>query len=84
MRRAAAEALGRIGEAPARWSRSIAVLKDPNEPMRRAAAEALGKIGTPAVEPLIAVLKDPNDGFRRAAAEALWIGDARAVATDAG
>jgi HEAT repeat protein len=70
VRRAAAEALGRLGDARA-VEPLIARLGDDNWNVRRAAAEALVKIGAPAVEPLIARLSDADGSVRRAAAEAL-------------
>ncbi|MCP4536735.1 MAG: hypothetical protein GY832_06275 [Chloroflexi bacterium] len=80
VRRAAAEALGKVGDARAVKS-LIAALNDQNRAVRRTAAEALGKVGdVRAVEPLIAALKDQDDTVRRAAAEALEkVGDVQAV-----
>jgi len=58
LRRAAAEALGEIGDARA-VEPLIAALKDKDREMRETAAKALGEIGDArAVEPLIAALKD--------------------------
>jgi len=69
VRKAATEALGKIGE-PAVES-LIAALKDKEQKVRKAATEALGKIGEPAVESLIAALKDKEQKVRKAATEAL-------------
>jgi HEAT repeat protein len=70
-RRAAAEALGQIGDARA-VEPLIAALQNLDWDVRQAAAVALGQIGDPrAVEPLIAVLKDQHGNVRTAAAEAL-------------
>src|SRR5450759_2332909 len=67
VRRAAAEALGQIGDARA-VEPLIAALKDESWGVRRAAAEALGQIGDArAAEPLIAALKDPYADVRNAA-----------------
>ena len=68
VRKAAAEALGKIGDARA-VEPLIAALKDRYSDVRQAASEALGKIGAPAVEPLIAALKDKD--VRASATEAL-------------
>ena len=79
VRRAAAGALGAIGD-PQAVPPLIQALGDRSENVRRAAAEALVKIGTPAVSPLIQALGDSDWAVRRAAAEALGaIGDPRAV-----
>jgi HEAT repeat protein len=80
VRKAAAEALGKIGD-PRAVEPLIAALKDKDEYVRKAAAYALGKIKDPrAVEPLIAALKDQNSDVRAAAAYALGeIKDPRAV-----
>jgi len=80
IRRAAAEALGEIGDARA-IEPLIAILKDGNSDIHKAGAEALGKIGDArAVKPLIAALKSNNGEVRQAAAEALGkIGDACAI-----
>jgi HEAT repeat protein len=69
VRRAAAEALVRIG-APA-VPALIQALGDRSENVRRAAAEALVRIGAPAVPALIQALGDDEFRVRRAAAEAL-------------
>ena len=78
MHRAAAKALGQIGD-PRAVEPLIVVLKD--ELVRITAIEALGAIGDPrAVEPLVAVLEDPEYYRREAAARALGqIGDPRAI-----
>jgi HEAT repeat protein len=78
-RKAAAEALGKIGD-PRAVEPLIASLRDADESVRSAAASALGDIGDArAVEPLIVDLKDEVSDVHRAAAEALGqIGDARA------
>jgi HEAT repeat protein len=71
VRRAAAGALGAIGDARA-VEPLIAALKDGDFDVRWAAARALGEIGDArAVEPLIAALKDEVSHRRWAAAEAL-------------
>jgi HEAT repeat protein len=83
-RRAAATALGQIGDRRA-VKPLAAVLKDKSnsDDVRQAAIQALGQIGDAhAVKPLIAALKHGgnDDNVRRAAAEALGqIGDASAV-----
>jgi len=77
--RAAAEALGAIGD-PQAIPALIQALGDDWDAVRRAAAEALVKIGTPAVSPLIQALGDDWDAVRRAAAWALGkLGDPQAV-----
>jgi len=69
VRKAATEALGKIGDARAIES-LLAALKDEDENVRIKAAEALGNIGDArAVEPLIAALK--NQDVREVATEAL-------------
>lgn len=79
VRKAAARALGEIGDARA-VEPLFAALKDSDIDVRINAAEALGKIGAPAVELLIAALKNDDWKVRCAAAKALGkIGDARAV-----
>ena len=80
VRRHAAGALGKIGDARA-VEPLIGVLSDDDENVRWRAAEALGKIGDKrAVEPLIGVLGDEDEYVRSSAAEALGvIGDVRAV-----
>jgi HEAT repeat protein len=79
VRRAAAEALGKIGTpaVPA----LIGALGNEDVEVRWAAAEALRKIGTPAVLALIGALRDDEDAdVRQAAAWALGsIGDPQAV-----
>jgi len=71
VRRAACEALGRIGD-PRAIPALIQALGDWNEGVRRAACWALGKIGDPqAIPALIQALGDGWDVVRRAAAEAL-------------
>ena len=75
VRRNAAEALGKLGQAakdavPA----LIRTLKDRNEAVRRSAAEALGKLGpaaNDAVPALIKVLNDRSEEVRRSAAKAM-------------
>ena len=70
VRRVAAAALGKIGDARAVDPLSAA-LKDNYSNVRHAAADALGRIGDArAVEPLIAALQD-SFGVRGAAADAL-------------
>jgi HEAT repeat protein len=80
VRRAAAEALGDLGDRHT-VEPVIAALQDENAEVRQAAAEALGDLGDRrAVEPLIAVLQDENAEVRQAAAEALGrLDDPRAV-----
>jgi HEAT repeat protein len=71
VRKAAAEALGEIGDAQA-VEPLIAALQDEDRSMRWRAAEALGEIGgAQAVEPLIAALQDEDRSMRWRAAEAL-------------
>jgi HEAT repeat protein len=71
VRQAAAEALGKIGDARV-VEPLIAALKDTDKDVRQAAAVALGKIGDArAVEPLIAALKDEERDVRAVATEAL-------------
>jgi len=73
VRRAAAEALGKLGDKRA-VDPLIAALKNSRGNVRKAAAEALGKLGDKrAVDPLIATLKGSNTDVRKAAAEALVI-----------
>ncbi len=78
MCRAAAEALGEIGDARA-VEPLIAALKDGVEDVRTASAEALGELGgARAVENLIHCLEDENANVRIAVARVLSdIGDAR-------
>ena len=80
VRRAAAEALGAIGD-PQAVPALIQALGDYWYDVRRAAAEALVKIGTPAVPALIKALGDwRSENVRRASAEALGaIGDPQAI-----
>jgi HEAT repeat protein len=71
VRRAAARALGQVGD-PRAVEPLIATLEHWGDAdVRKAAAEALVKIGAPAVEPLIAALKDEVERVRKAAAETL-------------
>jgi HEAT repeat protein len=71
VRRAAARALGQVGD-PRAVEPLIATLEHWGDAdVRKAAAEALVKIGAPAVEPLIAALKDEVEWVRKAAAWAL-------------
>ncbi len=71
VRKAAARALGQIGEIRA-VEPLLAALKDDDADVRNAASEALGKIGdTVAIAPLISCLKDEDKDVRLAAAEAL-------------
>ena len=80
VRKAAAEALGKIGDKSA-VPALIKALKDGYWQVRTAAAAALGKIGDKSAVPaLIEALKDKDSDVRTAAAEALGtIGDTRAV-----
>ncbi|MCX8067326.1 MAG: HEAT repeat domain-containing protein, partial [Anaerolineae bacterium] len=79
VRRAAAEALGRIGD-PRAVPGLLKALRDADAEVRWAAAEALGRVGAPAVPGLLEVLRDADAGVRRAAAEALGrIGDPQAI-----
>jgi HEAT repeat protein len=80
VRKAAAKALGQIGDARA-IEPLIAALKGHIGEVQKAAASSLAMIrDARAVEPLIAVLKDLDRDVRKAAAEALGlIRDARAV-----
>ena len=71
VRKAAAEALGQIGDNRA-TEPLVAALKDRDADVRRRAARALEQIGDArAVEPLVATLKDPLYFVREKAAEAL-------------
>ncbi|GEM_PF-5354103 len=80
VRRRAAMALGRIGDARV-VDALIVALKDKDEVVRRNAASALGAIGdAEAVEALVEALKEGNADLRRNAAKALrHIGDPGAV-----
>jgi HEAT repeat protein len=71
VRRAAAEALGKLGD-PQAVPALIQALGDSDRDVRAAAAEALGKLGNPqAIPALIKALRDGSYDVRRAAAEAL-------------
>jgi HEAT repeat protein len=71
VRRAAARALGEIGESKAVESLAAA-LNDEDSNVRLAIADALGKLSDPcALVPLISLLKDSNWHIRRTAANAL-------------
>jgi hypothetical protein len=80
VRRAAAEALGKLGDSRA-VEPLIRALGDSDHNVRRIAAMALGKLGDPrAVEPLIGRLGDSNHNVRYAIALALGaLGDPRIV-----
>jgi HEAT repeat protein len=79
VRRAAAEALGKIKD-PRAVGPLLSAFKDEHPVVHREAADALGKIGEPAFEPLLSALKDEDWHVRRGAAEALGeIKDPRAV-----
>jgi HEAT repeat protein/energy-coupling factor transporter ATP-binding protein EcfA2 len=80
VRRAAAEALGNLGDTSV-VPHLIDALKDTSEFVRRAVTEALGKLGDASVVPhLIDALKDTSKDVRRATAEALGkLGDASVV-----
>jgi HEAT repeat protein len=70
-RSAAAEALGRIGDARA-VEPLLPLLEDPATSVRRAAAEALGRLGDlRAVDALIGALADGDEDARTAAGQAL-------------
>jgi HEAT repeat protein len=71
VRRAAAEALGRIGDARAVKPLMIALRYARDPDVRTAASKALGQSGAPAVEPLFAALKNPLSGVRSAVVGAL-------------
>lgn len=80
-RRAAAEALGKLGDREA-VEPLFALLSDRYWDVRATAAEALGKLGDlRAVEPILTLLKiDEHFMVRRAAAEALGrLGSAKAI-----
>jgi HEAT repeat protein len=71
VRRAAAEALGKIGD-PCAVDSLLKALKDDNQNVRTEAASALGKIADPrSAEPLIKVLDHKDNQLRHKAAEAL-------------
>lgn len=79
VRRAAAEALGQIGDAGA-VAPLTAALHDRDNYVRRNSVEALAKMGIAAFTPLVGVLKDKDSYVRQAAAKALGqIGDSRAI-----
>ena len=81
IRRAAAAALGKIGDASA-VRPLIAALNDSDNDARQAAGEALVAIGPPAVEPLVSALEDwrADADMHIAAAWTLGqTGDSRAV-----
>src|SRR5674476_493575 len=79
VRKAAAEALGQIGD-PGAVEVLAARLKDSNGSVRKVAVEALVKTGVSAVDALATALEDRGLDARIAAAEALGrIGDPRAV-----
>ncbi len=79
VRKAAAEALGKIGD-PQAVEPLIDVFKEIEGYTGEAEIEALVKIGAPAVEPLIAALKAEDSRVRWGAARALGkIGESRAV-----
>jgi HEAT repeat protein len=72
VRRAAAEALGRIGAPQASDALTSALAFDPEPPLRQAAAEALGRIGDPAAVPtLVACLATDDLMVRTACGDAL-------------
>ena len=71
VRKTAAEALGKIGDASS-VDPLVAVLKDSNKYLRQRATTALGEIGDArSMEPLIAMLRDGDEEIRKHAAEAL-------------
>ena len=72
VRKAAADALGRLGHPGAIGPLADRALFDPDEGVRMAAVEALVQLGFPeALHPLVAGLFDDDPDVRRAAAEAL-------------
>ncbi|PWH12861.1 MAG: hypothetical protein DDG58_14935 [Ardenticatenia bacterium] len=70
VREAAAQALGKLGDAQAVPTLSAA-LRDENADVRRVAAQALVQIGAQAVPALSAALRDKNADVCEAAAQAL-------------
>lgn len=80
VRRNAAVALGRLGDAGA-VDALIPALQDTNHDVRRRVVETLGKLGDPrALDPIAVALKDDDEFVRKAAAEALGqLNDERAV-----
>ena len=69
VRRAAIQALGRLGAAATPALKNALKASEPDVP--RSAVEALGRIGAPAVPELTAALKHRQAAVRRAAARAL-------------
>jgi HEAT repeat protein len=80
LRCAAAEALGRCGDARA-IEPLLAALEDPDPDVRSGSAKSLGLLHVvDAVEPLLKALADADHGVRASAARSLGsLGDARAV-----
>src|SRR5664280_2705484 len=70
VRRAAADALGKIAD-PRAAKALVAALGDPDQHFRRSAAEALIKISGGAFKPLAAALEDGNPAKRQLAIEVL-------------
>jgi len=70
IRRAAADALGKIAD-PRAAKALVAALGDPDQHFRRSAAEALIKISGGAFKPLAAALEDGNPAKRQLAIEVL-------------
>jgi len=78
VRRAAAEALGRLGD-PAAVAPLLSALGDPRSTVRDAASDALAAFGERTVQPLVRQLAVPNEEVRRAAIRALARQGSRAV-----
>jgi len=79
VRRAAAQALGALGETA--LESLLWALRDNDSDVRQAAAQALGALGDPqALEPLLRALRDDDSDVRQAAAQALGaLGDPQAL-----
>lgn len=85
VRRAAAQALGRIGDPVAREA-LVAAIRDPEGHVRKAVAAALGAMGgKEAFEPLLSLLRrEEFDDVAREAVEALFAIDPEALAASSG